>query len=115
MKLLDDENLDGRLLRALLRRLPDADILRAIDVGLSGADDPTVLEWAANEKRITVTHDVTTMIGFALERIAAGAEMPGLIAVALSASIRDATDDLALLIDCSLPGEWENRILFIPI
>jgi predicted nuclease of predicted toxin-antitoxin system len=47
MKFLADENLDNTILRGLLRRRSEIDIVRVQDVGLSGADDPTVLEWAA--------------------------------------------------------------------
>lgn len=46
-----DENFNNDIIRGLLRRKPDLDIVRVQDVGLSGADDPTVLEWAAQEGR----------------------------------------------------------------
>jgi len=49
MKFLADENLDNTIVRGLLRRNPDVDIVRLKDVGLLGADDPTVLDWAAQE------------------------------------------------------------------
>jgi len=42
-----DENSNNDIVRGLLRRKPDLDIVRIQDAGLSGADDPTVLEWAA--------------------------------------------------------------------
>jgi hypothetical protein len=38
-----DENLDNDIVRALRRRVPDVDIIRAQDAGLSGRDDPTIL------------------------------------------------------------------------
>jgi Domain of unknown function (DUF5615) len=47
LKLLADENLDNTIIRGLFRRNPTLDIVRVQDVGLSGKDDPTVLEWAA--------------------------------------------------------------------
>ncbi len=56
-----DENYNNNILRGLVRWKPDLDILRIQDVGLSGADDPTVLEWAAKENRILLTHDVSTI------------------------------------------------------
>ena len=37
-----DENLDNDIVRALRRRVPDVDIVRAQDAGLSGRDDPTI-------------------------------------------------------------------------
>ena len=41
-----DENFNNDILRGLLRRNPSLDIVRIQDVGLSSADDPTVLAWA---------------------------------------------------------------------
>ena len=54
-----DENFNGDIIRGLLRRKPDLDVVRMQDVGLSGADDGTVLEWAALQGRVVITHDVT--------------------------------------------------------
>ena len=39
-----DENFNGDIVRGLLRRNPKLDIVRVQDVGLSGADDPSVLD-----------------------------------------------------------------------
>jgi predicted nuclease of predicted toxin-antitoxin system len=44
------------------------DVGRVQDVGLSGADDATVLAWAASEGRLVVTHDGTTLIADAYGR-----------------------------------------------
>ncbi len=40
MLLAADENLNNDIIRGLLRRNPDIDIVRVQDAGLSGADDP---------------------------------------------------------------------------
>lgn len=68
-------------MRGVLRRKPDADIVRAQDVGLSGADDPSVLEWAAQQSRILLAHDVSTITRYAYEQVEAGQEMPGVFEV----------------------------------
>jgi hypothetical protein len=47
--LLADENFNNDIVRGLLRKKPELDIVRVQDVGLRGAEDPVVLEWAANE------------------------------------------------------------------
>ena len=47
--LVSDENFNNDIVRGLLRRNPNLDIVRVQDVGLRGADDPDILEWAANE------------------------------------------------------------------
>nr|WP_309745308.1 DUF5615 family PIN-like protein [Chamaesiphon sp. OTE_20_metabat_361] len=52
LKLLADENFDNTILRGLLRRQPDIDIIRVQDTEFYGANDPTVLAWAAQENRI---------------------------------------------------------------
>jgi hypothetical protein len=40
-----DENFNNKIVRGLLRRNPELDIVRIQDIaGLSGADDPTVLD-----------------------------------------------------------------------
>ncbi len=60
LRLAADENFNNDIVRGLLRRKPDLGIVRVQDVDLSGVDDPTLLEWAAQEGRILLTHDVTT-------------------------------------------------------
>ena len=72
IRLAADENFDNDIVRGLLRRKPGVDIVRVQDAGLSGAADPTVLEWAAREDRIVLTHDVSTMTRHAYERVQAG-------------------------------------------
>ena len=44
LRLAADENFNNDIVRGLLRRKPELDIVRIQDVGLSGAEDPTVLE-----------------------------------------------------------------------
>jgi Domain of unknown function (DUF5615) len=76
LKLLADENFDNTILRGLLRRQSDIDIIRVQDTELYGANDPTVLAWAAQENRILLTHDVATITRYAYERIAKEQSMP---------------------------------------
>ena len=81
LRLAADENFNNNIVRGLLRRNPALDIVRIQDVGLSGAEDPQVLDWAAQEGRILLTHDVTTMTQYAYERIQAGLPMLGIFEV----------------------------------
>lgn len=114
MRLLTDENFNGAILRGLVRRLPELDIVRVQDVGLIHTDDPDILEWAANERRILLTHDVATITMYAYERVNQGLPMLGVIEVIATASIGKIIDDLELFICCSQPDEYEGQILFIP-
>lgn len=110
-----DENFNNDIVRGLLRRKPDLDIVRLQDVGLSGADDPAVLEWAAWEGRVLLTHDVTTMARYAYERIQAGKPMHGIFEVSRKVPIRVAIEDTLLIAECSLEGEWEGQIRYLPL
>ncbi|MFL6234580.1 MAG: DUF5615 family PIN-like protein [Thermoanaerobaculia bacterium] len=115
LRLAADENFNGIIVRGLLRRNPDLDILRVQDTGVSEADDPTVLEWAAREGRVLVTHDVNTITHFAYERVIEGKPMPGIFEVSDSLPIGRAIEDLLLLVECSQEGEWEGQIVYIPL
>ncbi|HEX6769942.1 MAG TPA: DUF5615 family PIN-like protein, partial [Candidatus Binatia bacterium] len=72
IKFAADENLNNNLIRGMLRRNPEIDMVRVQDAGLSGADDPTILEWCAEQERILLTNDVSTITKFAYQRIAVG-------------------------------------------
>ncbi|MEM1292585.1 MAG: DUF5615 family PIN-like protein [Cyanobacteria bacterium P01_H01_bin.162] len=112
---LADENFNNQIVRGVLRQSPSIDIVRVQDVGLSGADDPTVLAWAAQETRVVLTHDVATMLSFAYERIRAGRSMPGLFEVSRRVPIGLAIEDIILIAECSLKGEWEGQVRFLPL
>jgi len=110
-----DENLNYNIVRGLLRRKADLNIVRIQDVGLSGKDDATVLEWAAQEDRILLTHDVTTITKYAYERISDGLPMPGVFAIKMTSSLGEIIDDIILLADYSYENEWEDKIVFLPL
>jgi len=67
-----DENFNNDILRGLLRACPGLDVVRVQDAGLRGADDKTVLEWAAVQQRVLLSHDVSTLTAAAYARIAIG-------------------------------------------
>jgi hypothetical protein len=89
LRLAADENFNMHVINGILRRLPDANIVRVQDAGLTSADDPTVLDWAAHEARVLLTHDANTLTAFAYERIARGLAMPGVFEVSLKVPIGD--------------------------
>ena len=114
LRLAADENFNNRIVRGLSRRSSDLDIIRIQDAGLTGADDPTVLAWCANEDRILLTHDVSTITKYALDRINASLFMPGVFEVDDGAPIGKVIDDLLLLAECSDEGEWIGQIQYLP-
>ena len=110
-----DENFNNDTVRALLRRQNHLNIVRVQDAGLTGADDRRVLEWAASEDRILLTHDVSTITRFAYERIENGLAMPGMFECAYDISVGVAVEEILLLAECSLEGEWEGQVRYLPL
>ncbi|MGH3089078.1 MAG: DUF5615 family PIN-like protein [Rubrobacteraceae bacterium] len=110
-----DENFNNDILRGALRRNPDVDIVRVQDAGLSGVDDPTILEWAARENRTLLTHDVATMTRHAYERVRAGEPMPGVFEVSRGVPVGVAIEEILLIAECSLEGEWAGQVRYLPL
>ncbi len=115
LRLLADENFDNDIVRGVLRRKMDADLVRVQDVGLSGADDPAVLAWAAADVRVLLTHDVTTITKYAYARVVAGEAMPGVFEISREVPIGMAIDEVLLLIECSVAGEWDGQVRYLPL
>ena len=110
-----DENFNNDIVRGLLRRRPDLDLVRVQDTELAGTDDAMVLEWAAQEKRVLLTHDVATMTHHAHERVLAGKPMPGIFEVSRDISVGRVIEDVLLLAEYSLDGEWEGQVRYLPL
>ena len=115
LRLAADENFNNDIVRALLRRKPELDIIRVQDIGLSGASDAAVLEWCAQQGRVLLTHDVTTITRHAYARVQAGQPMPGVFGVSSDLALGVTIDDVLLLCECSLEGEWENQVRYLPL
>lgn len=115
IKLLADENLDNTIIRGLLRRNPNIDIVRVQDIDLSGADDPIVLEWAAIQGRVLLTHDVATITRYAYERLANNLTMPGVIEIHVDSSIGRVIEDLFIILECGAPEDLDGQIYYLPL
>jgi hypothetical protein len=115
LQFLADEDFRRCILRALRRHHPGMDVLRVQDVGLAGAHDLTILEWAAREGRVLLTHDVSTMPVYAYERIGQGLPMPGVFVISQALPLGLVIEEVVLLAECSREGEWEGRVLYLPL
>ncbi len=94
LRLLADENFNNNILRGLRLRKPDVDVVRVQDVGLAGAEDFDILDWAAQEGRVLLTHDEATIPHYAYERIRAGQPMAGVCEVRRSVQCNRAMEGL---------------------
>ena len=115
LRLLADENFNGDIVRALLLRQPDLDIVRVQDVGLASGDDPDVLAWAAENKRIVLTHDRATMSDYAYERVAAEEGMAGVFILNDRFPVGRAIEEILLLVACTDHAEWSGRAVHVPL
>ena len=115
MRWLADENLDNDIIRGLQRRRPAFHILRVQDVGLAGCDDEAVLGWAAKENCVLLTQDVATITDIAYRRVLVGQAMPGVFEVLRGSPMGSLIEDLLLIDECSVEGEWEGRISYLPL
>ena len=80
-RFLADHDLNEHIIDGVRRRAPMIEFLRARDLGLAGRPDPEVLECAAAEGLILVSHDVNTMPGHAYARMGVGRPVAGLLMV----------------------------------
>lgn len=115
LRLLADENLNHDLIRGVLRRMQSLDLVRVQDVGLREADDPSVLEWAAKERRIVLTHDVNTMPAFAFDRVRRNQAMPGMLVISQQAALAGVIDDILLIAECGEIGDYDGRVVYLPL
>ena len=104
---LIDENVKHRILRGLRRCLLALDYLLVQDTEVLQQDDPTVLDWAVAHHR--------TMTKYAYARLAAGQPFSGLVIIPQELAIGSAIEELAMLLTCSNPEEFPNRVIHLPL
>jgi len=115
LRLLIDQDLDHDILRGVIRRIPQLDVVTAFEIGMSSATDPELLARAAQDKRVLITHDKTTMPVYAANLLREGKTIAGLIIVPRRLALHQVLDDLELMITCSEADEWNNVIRYLPL
>lgn len=114
IRLLTDEDFNGRIVRGLLLRKRELDLVRVQDTSLGGADDAALLQWAGENDRVLLTHDSRTMPRYFREHLAAGYHIPGVFIVDDLAPIGQCIDDVLLITECSEQDEWRDQLYFLP-
>ena len=115
VRFLADHNLNEQIVDGVLRREPTIEFLHVRDIGPVDRSDPEILEWAATNEMIVVSHDVNTMPAFAYERLSRGERMNGLIMVPQLAPIGVIIDNLVLIASASDDEEWQGVVAFLPL
>jgi predicted nuclease of predicted toxin-antitoxin system len=114
IKLASDENFDEDIVRGLLRRRPELDIVSVRNADLSETPDPIILAWAAGEDRILLTHDRDTMPNFAYDRVRAGEHMPGVFLVRDRMPKGQAIEQILLAVDCLSAEDCKDQVMYFP-
>ena len=115
LRLVSDENFNGDIVRGLLRRHAELEMVRVQDVGLTQTPDPDILEWAAGQGRVLLSHDVSTVPPAAYRRIGDGKPMPGVFIVPDRMPIGHAIDEILFLSTDAEPDEWKDQVLYLPL
>lgn len=115
IRFLADENFNHNIMRGVRLRNKDIDLVRLQDLGLSGVDDPTVLDFALKENRILLTHDLETIPKFAYERLNAGKKIPAIILVKKELLIAQVIEEILLIYECCTEMEFRGKIFYLPI
>jgi len=115
VRFLADADLNQAIVDGVLRMERTLDFLTARVAGLRGLTDPEVLQLAAEQQRVLVSHDVGTMPSHFRVFRNAGKHSPGVFLVPQSIDVRTAIDELVLIWLASEAAEWENHLVWLPL
>ena len=109
-----DADLHQMIVTALVRREPGVDFQTATAADLAGRTDPQVLDRAAAEGRVLVSHDQSTMpLHFA--DFIQSRQSAGLLIVSQHLPYSNVVEELLLIWTASEAEEWINRIAYLPL
>jgi Domain of unknown function (DUF5615) len=114
IRFLADANLDYAIVQGVRRREPAVDFKSANDAGLAGLPDDEVLDVAASEGRVLVSHDKRTMPVYFAARVRAGLRSPGMLLAVPSASIGEIVETVLIIWSASRGEDWIDQIHYLP-
>lgn len=113
VRFLADANLNYAAVQGVRLREPSIDFKTANDAALEGLD-PEVLELAAREDRVLVSHDKSTLPIHLAARIPSGLRSPGVLLALPSASLSEIIESLVIIWSASHGTEWSDQIHYLP-
>lgn len=84
------------------------------ETGLEGVGDPQILELAAGDNRVLVSHDRRTMLNHFRKRLEAGKASPGLLVASQGAPIGLVVEAIVLLWAVIDPAELRDQVYHLP-
>jgi hypothetical protein len=109
-----DNDLKFAIVKAVRRREPAIDFASAREAGLEGVGDPELLERAARDNRVLVSHDRRTMLNHFRNHLAAGKPSPGLLVVSQGTPIGLVVEAIVLVWAVTDPTELRDQAYHLP-
>jgi hypothetical protein len=114
VRFLADADLNYAIVQGIRLREPSVDFRSANEAGLEGLSDAKVIELAATEGRVLVSHDKRTMAVHFAARVGSGLKSPGVLLALPSAPGGDIIESLLIVWSASSEREWEDQIHYLP-
>jgi hypothetical protein len=114
VRFLADADLNYAIVQGVRLREPSIDFKAANDAGVEGLSDPEVLELAAREGRVLVSHDKSTMPVHFAARAASGLRSPGVLLALPSTTVSEIIESLLIIWSASRETEWTDQIHYLP-
>jgi hypothetical protein len=108
-----DADLNEDIVKRILRREPGIDFQTSTSAGLRGLRDWVVLELAATEGRIVVSHDRRTMPEV-FAKFLGNSSSPGLFLISQKTDLLIAIESIVLAGIASEHEEWVDRVVAVP-
>ena len=105
-----DNDLKFGIVKAVRRREATIDFASAQEAGLDEVGDPELLDRAAAQGRVLVSHDRRTMIAHFRAHLAAGKSGPGLLIVSQGALIGDVVEALVYVWALANPADLRDQV-----
>jgi hypothetical protein len=115
LRFLADADLNKAIVTGVMRREPSLDFLTAHAAGLRGLNDFAVLELAAQQQRVLVSHDVGTMPNHFHSFSETGKRSSGVFLIPQSLEIGAAIEELLLIWLATEASEWNGRLAWLPL
>ena len=108
-----DADLNRAIVSGVIRRNSEVDFKRAEDVPLEGLHDEAVLDVAAQDGRVLVSHDISTMPNHFREYIRSRTS-PGVILIPQELSAGKAIEDILLICETCDEHDLQNKVCLLP-
>lgn len=114
---LIDENLPPALAMQMRQREPYIQVLAIGQPGapVKGTADRPLLRWVEENGYLLVTNNRSSMPGHLRDHLTTGRHVPGILITPFALDIGLVVEELLLIWGASLPDEYQDRIVYMPI